>query len=76
MKPKNKHAQALAKLSHKVITEKRRENSRANGKKGGRPIKKLVTDATSVKEDGTQDAGFDELVERIGYKAALKKCGR
>ena len=36
-KPKNPAAQALAKLSHAVITEKRRENARINGRKGGRP---------------------------------------
>ena len=30
-------ASAMAKLSHKVVTEKRRANARENGKKGGRP---------------------------------------
>jgi ribosomal protein L15 len=35
---KNKHAQALAKLSHRKPSEKRRHNSRENGKKGGRPV--------------------------------------
>jgi ribosomal protein L15 len=38
MKPKNEHAQALAKLSHRKPSEKRRHNSRENGKKGGRPV--------------------------------------
>ena len=38
-------ASALAKLSHRVPTEKRQANSRANGAKGGRPKKSPPSDS-------------------------------
>ena len=37
MPNKNPHAQALGKLGGLVKSEKKKESSRANGKKGGRP---------------------------------------
>ncbi len=73
---KNKAAAALGRLGGKVTSEAKASAARANGKKGGRPTKELVADAMSGKEDGTADAGFDELCARHGFKKAWSLCGR
>ena len=73
---KNKAAASLGRRGGKVKSESKAAAARANGKKGGRPSKELVADALSGKEDGTADAGFDELCARHGYDEALVLCGR
>jgi len=73
---KNKAAASFGRLGGKVTSEAKATAARANGKKGGRPTKQLVEDALSGKEDGTADAGFDDLCARHGYAKALELCGR
>jgi len=72
----NKAAVTLGRIGGKVKSEAKASAARANGKKGGRPIKELVADAMSGKEDGTADAGFDELCARHGYAEAMRLCGK
>ena len=73
---KNTAAASLGRKGGKVTSESKAAAARANGKKGGRPTKELVADALSAKEDGTADAGFDELCSRHGYAEAMKLCGK
>lgn len=39
---KNKHAQALGKVGGKVTSDAKAKASRENGKKGGRPKRKII----------------------------------
>jgi hypothetical protein len=73
---KNKAAASLGRLGGKVTSEAKATAARTNGKKGGRPTKELVADALSSKEDGSADAGFDELCDRHGYAEAMRLCGK
>ena len=71
-----KAAAVLGRQGGRSTSPAKQAASRANGKKGGRPTKELVADAMSGKEDGTADAGFDELCARHGFKKAWSLCGR
>ena len=72
---KNKAAQQLGRLGGKVTSESKASAARANGKKGGRPVKELIADSMCGKEDGTEDAAIDELVARFGFAEARRMCG-
>jgi hypothetical protein len=52
-KEKNKHAVVLGKLGGLSKSEKKKESSRENGKKGGRPRKGLSTHRAGVTRDNT-----------------------
>lgn len=73
---KNKTAQELGRMGGKVKSVAKANAARANGKKGGRPTAMLIADALSGEEDGTADAGFDELCERYGFAEAMRLCGK